>query len=171
MSNRKAAGLQWQRLREDAGLEQLDAAEQLEISRVSLSRYENGRAPIPKHIERAMQALYQPATGVSAAPTPPATPPVVPVPRAQGNRHFRALHEKASAEQKILLAQLMLDTLAANILDLQEMLALPEHVQKERRDDAAKREASRQRGLAAIADSMRHEATAQQPVQKRKRSP
>lgn len=43
------------------------------------------------------------------------------------HRHFRALHEKATAEQKLWIAQLMLDTLEANIRDLREVLtpALP----------------------------------------------
>lgn len=39
------------------------------------------------------------------------------------HRHFTALHERASAEQRIWIAQLMLETLEANIRDLREVLA------------------------------------------------
>lgn len=47
------------------------------------------------------------------------------------NRHFRELHEKASAETRLWLAQFMLDTLEANMRDLREILTAPVRLDKD----------------------------------------
>lgn len=61
--------VQWQRWREDAGLDQDGAAKKLGISRVTLSRYENGRSKIPDDMREKMIGLY----GVTreTSPLPP----------------------------------------------------------------------------------------------------
>lgn len=137
MDNKKLAGRRWQRLREDADIEQEKASASLGISRVTLSRYENGKQPIPPEVERKMAALYGAAvtreTSVSperdthvAEPGPAYHPPQNPLthPRLNAHGHFRALHEKATAEQRKWLAQLMLDAIVANANDLREILDL-----------------------------------------------
>ncbi len=52
------AGRHWQRAREDAGLKQADAARSLDISPVTLSRYETGARPLPAEIVERMRTLY-----------------------------------------------------------------------------------------------------------------
>jgi transcriptional regulator with XRE-family HTH domain len=68
-------GREWQRRREDAGLEQDQAAESLGIHRVTLSRYESGQRAIPPRVVREMGRLY----GISAAPVARETTPTDPV--------------------------------------------------------------------------------------------
>lgn len=55
----RALGRELQRAREDAGLEQLEAAQSVGISRVTLSRYENGRQRPPHDVIVRLTALYQ----------------------------------------------------------------------------------------------------------------
>lgn len=58
-------GVFWQRAREDAGLEQQAAAQQLAIHPVTLSRYETGAREIPRDVVERMTRLYR------VAPAPP----------------------------------------------------------------------------------------------------
>jgi transcriptional regulator with XRE-family HTH domain len=53
-----------QREREDAGLEQSEAAEKVGISRVTLSRYENGRQRAPHDVVVRLRALYMGSASV-----------------------------------------------------------------------------------------------------------
>ncbi len=66
----KAVGLQWQRRREDAGLGQDEAATDLDISRVTLSRYETGARPIPAKVAERMASLYSKGSTVSRESDP-----------------------------------------------------------------------------------------------------
>lgn len=52
-------GLRWQRAREDAGLEQRDAAALLAIHPVTLSRYETGARKIPAAVQERMATVYK----------------------------------------------------------------------------------------------------------------
>lgn len=68
-----------QRAREDAGYEQEEAAERLGVHAVTLSRYENGKRPIPDEVRAKMRSLYR----VSAKPRSakqPAEAPTVAIP-------------------------------------------------------------------------------------------
>jgi transcriptional regulator with XRE-family HTH domain len=58
MSSLSAASINWKRAREDAGLEQAEAALTLGIHRVTLGRYENGHAQPPAELIERMRALY-----------------------------------------------------------------------------------------------------------------
>lgn len=56
--DRKAEGRAWKRRREDAGLDQAEAAKKAGISRVSLSRYENGEREMPTAVRESLAPVY-----------------------------------------------------------------------------------------------------------------
>lgn len=59
MSGRERDGKYWKRRREDAGLEQADAAERVGLHRVTLSRYERNIATIPGEVREKLERLYR----------------------------------------------------------------------------------------------------------------
>lgn len=65
----EAAGKQWQRWREDAGLDQDEAAEIAGTSRGSLSRYETGKRPMPRGVAEKLAVAYG-VTSVARETTP-----------------------------------------------------------------------------------------------------
>ena len=54
-------GRHWQRVREDAGFDQTQAAAALSIHPVTLSRYETGVRPIPEPLRARMAIVYRTA--------------------------------------------------------------------------------------------------------------
>lgn len=69
----KRVGKELQRAREDAGLEQEEAAGLVGVSRVSLSRYENGKQRIPHDIAVKLTELYSKRLYADSASVPRGT--------------------------------------------------------------------------------------------------